>query len=817
MNIGDGRSEGLPEGSDLSLGDRYTIVRPLDSQNDAQGGRSASQQSGKTYLVKDKEQAGELCIAKSFLSSVQDASTLEEAKFLFEQEADLLYQLDHPQLPKFRQLLEVPVLSGAGGQLLLVQDYVIGLTYQDILQNRQQIGGRFHEAEINQLLHQLLPVLSYIHSKGLVHRDIRPENIVHRQTDMLPVLIDFGSVKALTASVRSRLGIEGVISIGKAGYTPPDQIGESSVDQTSDLYGLAATMLTLATGESPQPLYSREGGNGEKTWRGIETLSPKLGDVLLKMLSAEAEDRFPTADAVIEALNSEEATVPDGISDQQEGVVPDEMTAFHEVGDNPMYDGAVPVGLAGGMGAAAGAIAAGVTGPKGYEDAERFSPEGYGQESYSPEENYDPDSYSAAVPFEEGPIDPSAPMAPVIPMTTSIDSAANESATYEPDINERRDNPEKTGNPLALLGLLGVLGVAGLLLMLAIPRLNGSPLASSVRRAEIPQGDANQNQNQNQNQIRAIADGEYVAEEVVRKQEITLRREDLGMGDTAFTSVVNQLFYQAYPQLLTAGPNGGQRTLSDAGADEPIRIRWDHIAADLLGRLESDFSAQSLRSVGSYGAESQEQWRSRIAETAVPERALTDLADAKFFRLFPDQSGRDFTAQPVGQLYWAIADDTARAIESGSVTEPIRFSAGAFSQDARGQLTPGAGRIYTLALTNGQLLRLNLSTPNESTLLSLYSPTSTADGSAIFSDSEQTTWSGAVSETGTYSVVVVNRGGETIDYTLSASVDNVTSAPVPAEVEESVEPENEGEGQVDLSEPPVAPPRDDVGDSEVAE
>jgi serine/threonine protein kinase len=64
-------------------------------------------------------------------------------------------------------------------------------------------SGVFSEAEVRQLLEQLLPVLDHIHSKNIIHRDITPDNIILRNTDRLPVLIDFGVVKELATRFHS--------------------------------------------------------------------------------------------------------------------------------------------------------------------------------------------------------------------------------------------------------------------------------------------------------------------------------------------------------------------------------------------------------------------------------------------------------------------------------------------------------------------------------------------------------------------------------------------------------------------------------------
>ena len=258
----------------------------------------------------------------------------------------------------------------------------------------------------------------------------------------------------------------------------------------------------------------------------------------------------------------------------------------------------------------------------------------------------------------------------------------------------------------------------------------------------------------------------------------------MGIGENTFTRLVDQLYYDEYPNLLTSGPNGGRKALTSAPEDEPLRIRWDNIALGLLGKLEGNISPSSLAGLSSYSENDRDRWQAQVNGANVSTRSLYDITDARFLRLFPSQIGRDFLQQPIGQLYYALANDTAQGIADGTLKETIRFEPGAYRQDIDRRLEPGSGQVYTLALTAGQLLRLNLDAPADSTLLSLYLPSATADDPAVFADSEQTTWSGRVGTTGEYELVVVNQSGQSVDTQLTVSVDNVTSAPVAPEPED---------------------------------
>ncbi|NEQ52859.1 MAG: serine/threonine protein kinase [Leptolyngbya sp. SIO3F4] len=269
------------------LGARYNVLREL-----GEGG------FGRTYLAEDLHRFKEHCVLKEFVPQIEDANLLVKAQELFEREAKILYQLEHSQIPKFRELMR------EGGQLFLVQDYVEGATYRSLLQSRQEYGGHFSETEITQLLYQVLPVLDYIHNLDIIHRDISPENLILRAHDGLPVLIDFGSVKQIAATVEQELSAESSKTrIGKAGYVPPEQFQSGAVDATSDLYGLAATLVVLATGKEPQELYDIY--ESAWNWERFVSLGEPINSVLKKMLAPSSAQRYPSAVAVMQALKGD--------------------------------------------------------------------------------------------------------------------------------------------------------------------------------------------------------------------------------------------------------------------------------------------------------------------------------------------------------------------------------------------------------------------------------------------------------------------------------------------------------------------------------
>jgi serine/threonine protein kinase, bacterial len=278
------------------LGDRYLITKEI-----GQGG------FGRTYLCEDINRFNEPCVLKEFAPQVQGTALLTKAQELFEREAGVMYRLQHPQIPMFREMFRVN--RGGVGQLFLVQDYVAGNNYQQLMQERRQQCKAFTETEITEFLTQILPVLGYIHSLGVIHRDISPDNLIRRDSDGLPMLIDFGGVKqvAVNAATQYMSGSMGhsdvpTTRLGKIGYAPNEQMQRGVVFPHSDLYALAATTLVLLTGKEPPDLIDPQ--NFSWNWREHINLSPNLASILDRMLQLRPKDRFESAQDILVALKS---------------------------------------------------------------------------------------------------------------------------------------------------------------------------------------------------------------------------------------------------------------------------------------------------------------------------------------------------------------------------------------------------------------------------------------------------------------------------------------------------------------------------------
>ncbi|MBW4471269.1 MAG: serine/threonine protein kinase [Stenomitos rutilans HA7619-LM2] len=283
----------LPSGTVLRQ--RYLIQQVL-----GQGG------FGRTYLALDQERFNEPCVLKEFIVPYHDGTLIEKSKILFHREASTLYQIQHPQIPRFWAAFEDEQ------RFFLVQDFVDGQTYRQLLSDRKQKGQTFSETEALHFLNHLLPVLASIHSQGIIHRDISPENVILQTQPAttleptqpasesgLPVLIDFGAVKEATSHWPL---ISTPTRVGKVGYAPPEQLQTGKVYPNSDLYALAATALVLLTGREPQTLLDSR--TLTWNWEPYARVGDELSMVLRRLLAVYPGDRYQSADEVLQDLQS---------------------------------------------------------------------------------------------------------------------------------------------------------------------------------------------------------------------------------------------------------------------------------------------------------------------------------------------------------------------------------------------------------------------------------------------------------------------------------------------------------------------------------
>jgi len=241
------------------------------------------------------------CVVKLFQPPVTlNDSQMETALTLFAREAQVLERLGrrHPQIPNLYAYFPLPVTSPLTNKseelFYLVQEFIDGEDLEKV-RDRQ---GKLSEAAVVEILREILGVLDFVHAEGAIHRDVKPSNIMQGSDGRLS-LLDFGAVKEVTTPNSAQ---RGPTTICSPEYAPPEQIMNGQVNATSDLYALAATCLVLLTDKDSNEL--RDSASNSWQWRSSASVSPALADVLDKMLMARPSDRFPSAKAVLSALDA---------------------------------------------------------------------------------------------------------------------------------------------------------------------------------------------------------------------------------------------------------------------------------------------------------------------------------------------------------------------------------------------------------------------------------------------------------------------------------------------------------------------------------
>lgn len=263
------------------LDGRYKIICALGS-----GGM------GQTYIAEDvRRPDSPKCVVKHLKPANPDPNFLMTARRLFRNEAAILEKLG-------KQCDRIPELLAYFEQeqeFYLVQNFVDGQP----LTAEMQLGDRWSEAQVIQLLEEVLNILEVVHAQGVIHRDIKPDNLIRRPDDKL-VLIDFGAVKQVRQDHLTTRGmISMTVGLGTPGYMPNEQ-SNGKPRPNSDLFALGMVAIQALTGMLPSQL--RDDDEGEIIWREQANVSEELGDFLTKMVRYHFKYRYETATEALHAL-----------------------------------------------------------------------------------------------------------------------------------------------------------------------------------------------------------------------------------------------------------------------------------------------------------------------------------------------------------------------------------------------------------------------------------------------------------------------------------------------------------------------------------
>jgi hypothetical protein len=273
---GDGHERGV-----VAEGNRYLLQREL-----GRGGMGAVYHALDTLL--DREVA-----LKELPLHLTRRSELARR---FRQEARVLARLSHPNIVQVYDLIE------DGGRLWIAMEFVEGGTIADSLER----DGALAWPEVVRLGRQMAAGLSFAHQRGVIHRDMKPVNILLTSDGGIPKITDFGLARLLESSVHTQ---EGSL-LGSARYMSPEQATGRPADARSDIYSLGITFYEMASGHAPFQgevaaiLAQHLSTPPPRLAELVDGLPSGLEELVMSMLEKEPERRPADVDVVIDVLSS---------------------------------------------------------------------------------------------------------------------------------------------------------------------------------------------------------------------------------------------------------------------------------------------------------------------------------------------------------------------------------------------------------------------------------------------------------------------------------------------------------------------------------
>ncbi|MEO1144698.1 MAG: serine/threonine-protein kinase [Cyanobacteria bacterium J06638_22] len=271
-------------GSSERLHERYQVIRAL-----GRGG------FGVTFLAQDMQLPGEpQCVIKQLCPKVDNPAAIKRACERFEREAKTLSHLgSHAHIPRLLDYFQIEE------EFYLVQEYIRGTT----LARQVKRHGTYSEQGVKQFLLEILPILDFVHRQQVIHRDIKPPNIIRCEDDNRLVLIDFGAVKEEIVELENTNRGATTQFVGTLGFSPPEQLAMRPT-YGSDIYAVGVTCLYLLTGKPPMD-FAYDPYSGEMCWQEEVDVSEYFARVLDRMLKVSVGDRYQSVEQVLRALELE--------------------------------------------------------------------------------------------------------------------------------------------------------------------------------------------------------------------------------------------------------------------------------------------------------------------------------------------------------------------------------------------------------------------------------------------------------------------------------------------------------------------------------
>ena len=217
----------------------------------------------------------------------------------FTREIQIIARLSHPHILPLHDSGEM------GGYLFYVMPFVEG----ESLRKKLQRDGRLPIHEALRILREVVDALAYAHGHGIVHRDIKPDNVM--LSGRHAIVADFGVAKAVSAAGGEKLTTVGV-ALGTPSYMSPEQaMGEGDIDHRSDIYSVGALAYEMLTGETPFDKQTAQAilaaqvmEQPEEITEKRSNVSPGLNDLIMRCLQKDRADRWQTAEELLPQLET---------------------------------------------------------------------------------------------------------------------------------------------------------------------------------------------------------------------------------------------------------------------------------------------------------------------------------------------------------------------------------------------------------------------------------------------------------------------------------------------------------------------------------
>lgn len=231
--------------------------------------------------------SSKLWALKELRPQTQDRTEQALARDLFQQEAKLLRDLDHKNIPKIVDFFE------ENGRACLVMEFVWGESLEKRL---TATNAPLLETDVLKWAIQLCEALDYLHSRTppIIFRDIKPSNVMVTNTGLVK-LIDFGIARTYKVGKK-----RDTVAMGSENYAAPEQWGKGQTDARSDLYGLGATMYHLLANMAPTPAFLPSEPLPLANYNGA--LSKETVALIEKAMDRQRENRFSSAAEMRAAL-----------------------------------------------------------------------------------------------------------------------------------------------------------------------------------------------------------------------------------------------------------------------------------------------------------------------------------------------------------------------------------------------------------------------------------------------------------------------------------------------------------------------------------